>query len=84
MFDFCVEIPEPGTRVLVLFLRQHWVEGVVISIDEVDGQREALVEVDPDALKNWEVMADLGGPLKLVRPLRLRIPREDMRLAFAA
>ena len=70
MLDFCIEIPEPGTRVRVRYLYRHWVEGVIIAVEKVDGVTRALVEVDPAALNDWEVMADPGGPITPLRPLR--------------
>jgi hypothetical protein len=53
---------------------------VIIAVEKVDGVTQALVEVDPAALNDWEVMADLGGPITLRRPLRLWSRQEDMRL----
>jgi hypothetical protein len=84
MVDLCEELPEPGTRVRVLFLNRHWVEGTIASHERVDGVAYALVRLDPSALKDWEVMVDLGGPIELVRPLELRRRGMEMLIVSAA
>jgi hypothetical protein len=90
----CTVLPEPGTKVSVRFEQEHWdrdgeewfedhwVAGVVLAHEEIDGRSLAVVELDTRDFDNWTGLTSFGR-VEVVGSVRvhcwaeiLEIPRE--------
>lgn len=89
----CTVLPEPGTKVFVEFehnyptrdqddfgYEDHWVDGVVLAHEVIDGETRAVVELDTQHFDIWTRLTSYGR-VEVVGSVRVHCWAELLAIA---